>query len=566
MLRKILLVVLALFLSLSFFMPAAREAQAAAFSGSWYYRFGDASQLRLGSESWVQDAVHHTGDWHEFPYPHMPQSISQHYVWVTTTIADTYPWRNYLMFRTDHESVEIWQGGKLLYSYGALEPRYLGYGLRWHMVKLRPFQGETQLTFRVYSDLPLLMQPLRDCTIGRDVELTKQLFINDAIYVAVLPVILFFLLLLGLYYFSRSHHRLLHRDAMFYFALMAGFILARSEVRQLCLDWPVFWKEVGLICLLLLPLSFARLVYDALELEKKRTAAYIMRAYGILAVAAIAAEFAGFQGLEHGMFSVFLLRLAAQPCLGWLLWESARWQHNLYSMALLVALVVLYILSMLDGLNLLLQWWPGSLFLLPLGVYALAPFVFLLMRDQLNREQQLASVALVLEAEEAEAVERSETDPLTGCLNRNAYEQIMAHVTHQPQPHFSLIMLDIDYFKHVNDTFGHDAGDTVLRSVTQLVRSHLQHQLKFFRWGGEEFVIYCPDMSLMEAAGLADLLRQSVAEAEILEDYTVTISLGVARWRQQHDTLQDIFRRLDGALYQAKQQGRNRVEVERERR
>ena len=566
MFRKILLVVLALFLSMSFSMPAVREVQAAAFSGNWYYRFGDASQLRLGSESWVQDAVHHTGDWQVFSYPHLPQSISQNYVWLTTTIVDVYPWRNYLMFSTDHESVEIWQGGKLLYSYGALEPRYLGYGLRWHMVKLRPFQGETQLTFRVYSDLPLLMQPLRDCTIGRDVELTKQLFINDAIYVAVLPVILFFLLLLGLYYFSRSHHRLLHRDAMFYFALMAGFILARSEVRQLCLDWPVFWKEAGQICLLLLPLSFARLVYDALEMDKKRTAAYIMHAYGILAVAAMAAELAGFQGLEHGMFSAFLLRLVAQPCLGWLLWQSVCWRHNHYSLALLVALVVLYILSMLDGLNLLLQWWPGSLFLLPLGVYALAPFVFLLMRDQLNREQQLASVALVLEAEEAEAVERSETDPLTGCLNRNAYEQIMAHVTHQPQPHFSLIMLDIDYFKHVNDTFGHDAGDTVLRSVTQLVRSHLQHQLKFFRWGGEEFVIYCPDMSLMEAAGLADLLRQSVAEAEILEDYTVTISLGVARWRQQHDTLQDIFRRLDGALYQAKQQGRNRVEVERERR
>ncbi len=470
------------------------------------------------------------------------------------------------MFRTDHESVEIWQGDKLIYRYGALKPRYLGYGICWHMVKLEPFQGEMQLTFRVYSDLPLLAQPLSDCTIGRDVELTKRLFINDAIYVAVLPVILFFLLLLGLYYFSRSHHRLLHRDAMLYFALMTCFILARSEVRQLCLDWPVFWKEVGLICLLLLPLSFARLVYDALELEKKRTAAYIMRAYGILAVAAIAAEFAGFQGLEHGMFSVFLLRLAAQPCLGWLLWESARWQHNLYSMALLVALVVLYILSMLDGLNLLLQWWPGSLFLLPLGVYALAPFIFLLMRDQLSREHQLASAALVMEAEEAEAVERSETDSLTGCLNRNAYEQIMAHATHQPQPHFSLIMLDIDYFKRVNDTFGHDAGDTVLRSVTQIVRSHLQHQLKFFRWGGEEFVIYCPDMSLMEAAGLADLLRQSVAEAEILEDYTVTISLGVARWRQRHDTLQDIFQRLDGALYQAKQQGRNRVEVERERR
>ena len=462
--------------------------------------------------------------------------------------------------------MEIWQGDKLIYRYGALKPRYLGYGIRWHMVKLEPFQGEMQLTFRVYSDLPLLAQPLSDCTIGRDVELTKRLFINDAIYVAVLPVILFFLLLLGLYYFSRSHHRLLHRDAMLYFALMTCFILARSEVRQLCLDWPVFWKEVGLICLLLLPLSFARLVYDALELEKKRTAAYIMRAYGILAVAAIAAEFAGFQGLEHGMFSVFLLRLAAQPCLGWLLWESARWQHNLYSMALLVALVVLYILSMLDGLNLLLQWWPGSLFLLPLGVYALAPFIFLLMRDQLSREHQLASAALVMEAEEAEAVERSETDSLTGCLNRNAYEQIMAHATHQPQPHFSLIMLDIDYFKRVNDTFGHDAGDTVLRSVTQIVRSHLQHQLKFFRWGGEEFVIYCPDMSLMEAAGLADLLRQSVAEAEILEDYTVTISLGVARWRQRHDTLQDIFQRLDGALYQAKQQGRNRVEVERERR
>ena len=145
---------------------------------------------------------------------------------------------------------------------------------------------------------------LYDSPIGE-----PQLF-NALLTVAVvLPVILFFLLLLGLYYFSRSHHRLLHRDAMFYFALMAGFILARSEVRQLCLDWPVFWKEAGQICLLLLPLSFARLVYDALEMDKKRTAAYIMHAYGILAVAAMAAELAGFQGLEHGMFSAFLLGL-----------------------------------------------------------------------------------------------------------------------------------------------------------------------------------------------------------------------------------------------------------------
>ena len=127
-----------------------------------------------------------------------------------------------------------------------------------------------------------------------------------------------------------------------------------------------------------------------------------------------------------------------------------------------------------------------------------------------------------------------------------------------------MMMLDIDHFKRINDTYGHEAGDTVLAGFAALVRQNIKKTDPFVRWGGEEFIIICDGTTLPEAAAIAERLRGCVAESDILEQQRVTCSIGVASWHGAHDTERTLMARLDTALYQAKNTGRNRVVMEKE--
>jgi len=563
--RKLFSLGLTLLLALSFFVslqPPAAEAVEQV--GPWQYRYGDSSLSKTGPQAWAESALAGGEEWQSFTFPHLPLERGQHYVWLTTKIGNYQGYGDSLYFMTYHESVQVWLNNTLIYTYGAMEPRYLGYGQRWHLITLPAFSGQAQLTLRLYSDLPFYLEPVRGLQFGTDQTLMEHIFLSDILYIATLPLCLFLTLLLLVYYASGSQDKTIYRDTIIYLLLLALFICCESSTRQLLLPWPVFWQHLALILLYLLPWALGRVAYAVLETEYRPLARFILRAYVVLFTVALFSEMLSGQGLDYGIFSLFALMLVAQSVLIWLLWQSAQ-HYNMYSASLRWALLVMLVLRLWDGLNMNRQWVPGTFFLSPLGVYSLAWFVFVLMRGRLQRERQLAIDALVLEAEEAQAVERSELDELTGCLNRSAYNQIMAHVVHDQQAAFSLIMLDIDHFKQINDNYGHAVGDEVLQKVTADIRLHLHHQMKFFRWGGEEFVIYCPEASLMEAAGFADMLRQSIAERQILPQTTVTVSAGVACWRQYHDTLNAIFSRMDGALYRAKAQGRNRVAVEQER-
>lgn len=161
-----------------------------------------------------------------------------------------------------------------------------------------------------------------------------------------------------------------------------------------------------------------------------------------------------------------------------------------------------------------------------------------------------------LEYEIAVAVEKSELDTLTGCRNRVAFDQFMQQ---RHQEKFSMLMLDIDFFKEVNDKLGHDIGDKVLRKFSLLVREKLNKNHWFFRWGGEEFVVYCPGDDASAVLALAENIRRSVEMAGILRERQITVSIGAAHWHGDMDSDMDLFRRMDEALYRAKREGRNCV-------
>lgn len=153
------------------------------------------------------------------------------------------------------------------------------------------------------------------------------------------------------------------------------------------------------------------------------------------------------------------------------------------------------------------------------------------------------------------------TDTLTGVWNRRQGTDLIAAdlAVRRPGQALSLLMLDIDHFKSINDTFGHQAGDHVLIEVASRVRRSLRGNDVMARWGGEEFVVMLRDCALPDALRLAETIRAAIAEVPFGAMGTLTVSIGVAEIRADED-LSSWLGRADQALYRAKQLGRNEIQ------
>jgi diguanylate cyclase (GGDEF)-like protein len=162
--------------------------------------------------------------------------------------------------------------------------------------------------------------------------------------------------------------------------------------------------------------------------------------------------------------------------------------------------------------------------------------------------------------------EDANTDGLTKCYNKMYFNNKLdlevkkSKVTGNP---LSLVIFDLDHFKHLNDNYGHDAGDYVLAEKADLLRDNgIRKGDTFARYGGEEFVVLLPNTNLKQAFEIAERLRKLVETHEFIYDgkkLPVTASIGVADYRQGVNTGTDLFKRADSAVYKSKDAGRNQV-------
>lgn len=156
-------------------------------------------------------------------------------------------------------------------------------------------------------------------------------------------------------------------------------------------------------------------------------------------------------------------------------------------------------------------------------------------------------------------------DPLTGVHNRRAFDARLEEEFHRFQRYgqvFSLLVIDVDRFKQVNDVYGHTTGDQCLKEITRRMAAALRKSDFLARYGGEEFVVLLPGVPREGALSVAEKLRLCVEKTRFLyqgERIPLTISVGVAQPQPNEDSPQRLFERADGALYAAKKQGRNRV-------
>lgn len=180
-------------------------------------------------------------------------------------------------------------------------------------------------------------------------------------------------------------------------------------------------------------------------------------------------------------------------------------------------------------------------------------------------EEKVRLRTLELEAANRALDLQARTDALTGLLNRRGFETQMAFamaLARRSTRPLSVIAVDVDHFKRVNDTHGHEAGDEVLRRLARTLETRLRGSDVIARLGGEEFVALLPDTDLEGARAIAQTLVTAMAQQQDPVVGTITVSAGVASMRGADDTGAAILRRSDIALYEAKGQGRNRVCVE----
>jgi diguanylate cyclase (GGDEF)-like protein/PAS domain S-box-containing protein len=177
-------------------------------------------------------------------------------------------------------------------------------------------------------------------------------------------------------------------------------------------------------------------------------------------------------------------------------------------------------------------------------------------------------IALAIANLKLRAVLRAQAirDPLTGLFNRRYLTELLELELRRAQRSrysVGVVMLDIDHFKRVNDTFGHQAGDMLLREFATLLKTNCRGGDIVARFGGEEFVLVLPAVSLEDATRRAETLREAAGDLQLVSDHQtlgpVTVSLGVAVFPNHGTTGEALIQKADSALYQAKQRGRNRV-------
>lgn len=330
--------------------------------------------------------------------------------------------------------------------------------------------------------------------------------------------------------------------------------------------WLIWWLGDAMGVLLITPFLLGWVRSPPWPGEGRLLEAMVLLALTLLLTLWVFSQAAS-ENFSRSLFLLFPLSL----------WAAIRFGvRGAAGIALLIAAIA--IMATLNGVSPLIADTPAETVLLLQEYLAVLSFSSLALAAlleelrtaqdayrSLNRELEARVVARTQELQWANQhlAELASIDPLTGAGNRRHFMQEarveLSRAKRQALP-LSVIMLDIDFFKSVNDRFGHEAGDKVLVAFAATIHATLRVGDIFARMGGEEFIVMLPGQGLSDAFQTAERLRLLIAQ-NVIPDYPdrITVSAGVAGLEDPMEQIDDLLRCADQALYQAKNQGRNRV-------
>ena len=467
-------------------------------------------------------------------------------------------------FATIDQSVRVYLDGSTIYRYGVSDPQLEKYGRKWHLVNLPAWAAGRELIVRVTSDNPWVLTQLNRVHIDKESELVKRIFIYDFPYVAGVTAIIIFMMVIGVYFVVDAARRSIYLRLMLFLTTFFVWMFSSTNLIFMWMDWPVLWWRTELISSYLLPVTGSILLVEVVNRQYRSWIMRLNNIFVVLLVVGIIVEMMGKFGLYMMQFPYVPGLAVWGSYVAYALWKSSK-AGNKHAASLLIALLIIVPLGIIDALAFQYRLYEGQSFFTPFSIYTIGFFIIQLILDRAEAERQLLEHASKLEEEVMEVKKRMEIDPLTGIYNRNRFPSAMrdftkiARDTGEP---LSLVMFDIDHFKSINDTYGHDAGDEVLYGFSQKILSFLDRRHVLIRWGGEEFILLCLHYDGDQAKAFADQIREGVAEAHLLPERQVTCSGGVGVWNGSSDDTTTLVKRADTALYASKENGRNRITCE----
>jgi diguanylate cyclase (GGDEF)-like protein len=542
----------------------------------WEYRWGDSPRDANGEPEWLDDE---SADWLSTVSPSNPPGREGHqHLWLRTTLPEG-DWNDPVLYITSINLIgQAYLGDELIYQYGEFDDQGRGdfAGWPWHMIDLPEDTAGEPLAFRLYSYYTSIGL-WGEVQVMERIDVLKHVIHESAQDLGVSALVLVLAILATIFALIGPERRGFLATALFAYA-SGLMLLAEAPARQLIADGPLAWDMLRAGSYYTLPIALGMLLSHWLEGTAKRWIkrlwalhlAYLVMAMGLVQLGIISLSIT---------FPVFDVLLAITlPIM--LLLALFRFRRLNLEQRLLVLSFTFFAPLLLADMAVAHGFVAWRTVPLSYGslVFSLAIAAIFLWHYR-RTQQQLAMANETLEQQVAARTEElgqlvreleglSFEDPLTGLHNRRHFNTVFDHECRRAQQHgtkVSLLMLDIDHFKDINDYFGHDAGDAVLVKMASLLTQHFVDLGIVCRIGGEEFVALLPDTSAKTAESSANTLLASIAQCACDHQGTtlrrITLSCGIATYPDHTHDPHKLLRLADEALYHAKRSGRNRCVV-----
>lgn len=543
---------------------------------SWEYRWGDSPQDSNNRLLWLHS---NASEWQVINSPFNPPGREGHeHLWLRTTLP-VGDWNDPVLFITSMNLIgQVYLGDKLIYQYGEFDAQGKGSfaGWPWHMIDLPDDAAGQQLTFRFYSDYTSIGLWGQVQVMERS-DVLNQVIHDSAQDLGVSALVLVLAILATIFALIGPQRQGFGAIALFAYA-SGLMLLAETPARQLISGGALGWDMLRAGSYYTLPVALGLLLSDWLEGTAKRWITRLWVTHLLYLVFAMGLVLLGVISLSL-TFPIFDVMLAISlPVI--LVLALMRFQWLNVEQRLLVVSFTFFAPLLLADMAVahgFVAWRsvPLSYGTLAFAVANAAIFLWHYRHTQQQLalanetlEQQVASRTADLDRLVQELDSLSRKDPLTGLHNRRHFDSAFEHQcqrVRQPTSQLSVLMLDVDYFKQINDDFGHDAGDAVLVDIAQLLRQHLRDLDVICRFGGEEFVALLPATSRTVAESRAKALLISISQTAFAHQdmplRQITLSCGIATYPDHTQDPKKLLRLADEALYQAKHSGRNRCVV-----
>jgi diguanylate cyclase (GGDEF)-like protein len=547
-------------------------------SSPWLYHLGDLPR-DVETGKWNFD----TANWKiTASASDIPDRSGEQIVWFKVTLPEG-SWRDpYLFISSVDLTLQVFHNNQQIYQFGHIDAKGSSHfeGWPWHIIRLPADYARHEMYFRIFSDYPYI-------GMSGDIALGERFNLLNKVYSQGLKGLIFIIIVLLVGVISTIMGTI-KKDRVaatatgllsFNLALM---MFAENELSQIILYEPLLWRYIAAFSYFLIPAFLAVIIRAWVKCDRSLISSGVLfTSVGFTTIVALLSIFTSFNFVNaYPWFDALFIVLMLSLMFGYFDFFKQQGFLGLLMAFGVFALSTSLVIDMLSAHGLIA--WIGRTGQFGLVLFSLASLAIYLVRDwnqqaalsQLteNLESEVEDRTIELRASQKKLERIAHEDFLTSLLNRRSFaNQATIEISNaiRYQRPVSLLLFDVDHFKTVNDSYGHNVGDLVLRAIANSIRATCREGDLICRYGGEEFVVLLHATESDQARGLVKRLRESINEIKVFsEDQTISItaSFGLACLDdlKQNEVcaeklLEQLLAAADQAMYQVKTSGRDAV-------